>query len=109
MFVIRPASIVPVGINPSVFEGGVTGGKLLGGGNVVALHLASATGGNVFLGFLEAVTFATILAVVSGLALAGASSISHDISVNAIRRGKPMHDQLEMRHTRRATIAIGKP
>jgi cation/acetate symporter len=107
MFVTGLASVVLVGINPSFFEGGVTGGKLLGGGNMVALHLTSATGGNVFLGFLAAVTFATILAVVSRLALADASSISHDLYANVIRRGKPMHDQFEMRLMRRATIAIG--
>ncbi|MFT4510391.1 cation/acetate symporter ActP [Caballeronia sp. 15711] len=107
MFVIGLASVVLVGTNPSFFEGGVVGGRLLGGGNMVALHLASATGGNVFLGFLAAVTFATILAVVSGLALAGASSISHDIYANVIRRGEPTRDQFEVRLTRWATIAIG--
>ena len=52
------------------FEGGVVGGKLIGGGNMVAMHLAKAVGGDMLLGFLAAVAFATILAVVSGLALA---------------------------------------
>ena len=46
----------------------VVGGKLIGGGNMVALHLAKAAGGNLLLGFLSAVAFATILAVVAGLA-----------------------------------------
>ena len=49
--------------------------------------LAEALGGNIFLGFLSAVAFATILAVVSGLTLAGASALSHDLFVGVIRRG----------------------
>ena len=70
------AAITIVGTNPQYFEGGEIGGKLIGGGNMPAMHLAHAVGGNLLLGFLSAVAFATILAVVSGLALAGASAIS---------------------------------
>jgi cation/acetate symporter len=55
---------------------------------MVAMHLAKAVGGNMLLGFLAAVAFATILAVVSGLALAGASAISHDIYARVIRKGE---------------------
>lgn len=58
-----------------------------GGSNMAAIHLADAVGGNLFLGFISAVAFATILAVVSGLALAGASSISHDIYAMVIKGG----------------------
>ena len=57
---------------PGLFEGGDINGKMIGGGNMPAMHLAQAVGGNVLLGFLAAVAFATILAVVAGLALAGA-------------------------------------
>ena len=64
------------------------GGKLVGGGNMVAMHLAKAVGGNLLLGFLAAVAFATILAVVSGLALAGASAISHDLYARVIKKGQ---------------------
>jgi cation/acetate symporter len=81
-------AIIIVGQNPEFFEGGVVGGKLIGGGNMVAMHLAKAVGGNMLLGFLAAVAFATILAVVSGLALAGASAISHDIYARVIRKGR---------------------
>ncbi|MGH8595456.1 MAG: cation/acetate symporter ActP [Gammaproteobacteria bacterium] len=58
---------------------------LIGGGNLAAIHLAHAVGGDVFLGFISAVCFATILAVVSGLTLSGASAISHDLYANVLR------------------------
>ncbi len=51
-------------------------GTLIGGNNMAAIHLANAVGGDLFLGFISAVAFATILAVVSGLTLAGASAVS---------------------------------
>ncbi len=60
------------------------GGKLFGGSNMASIHLSHMLGGNAFLGFISAVAFATILAVVSGLTLAGASAISHDIYANVI-------------------------
>ena len=53
--------------------------------NMAAVWLAHAVGGDYFLGFISAVAFATILAVVSGLTLAGASAISHDLYANAYR------------------------
>lgn len=61
-----------------------TEGKLFGGNNMASVHLSHMLGGNAFLGFISAVAFATILAVVSGLTLAGASAISHDIYANVI-------------------------
>lgn len=100
------ASIVIVSQNPSYFEGGVLGGKLIGGGNMVAMHLAQAVGGNMLLGFLSAVTFATILAVVSGLALAGASAIAHDLYARVIKKGKASEAN-ELRMTKFATLALG--
>ena len=62
----------------------VVDGKLFGGNNMASVHLSHLLGGNAFLGFISAVAFATILAVVSGLTLAGASAISHDIYSNVI-------------------------
>ena len=56
------------------------------GGNMAAPLLAELLGGTAFLGFIAAVAFATILAVVAGLTLAGASAYSHDIYVNVIER-----------------------
>jgi cation/acetate symporter len=58
------------------------------GGNMAAPLLAEAVGGQAFLGFIAAVAFATILAVVAGLTLAGAAALSHDIWVNVVRGGK---------------------
>ncbi|MBL8586179.1 MAG: cation/acetate symporter ActP, partial [Bradyrhizobiaceae bacterium] len=69
VFLMGLSAIVIVGTNPQYFEGGQIGGRIIGGGNMVVMHLANAVGGELLLGFLAAVAFATILAVVSGLAL----------------------------------------
>ena len=106
IFLMGLVAVLLVGQNPEYFEGGVVGGKLIGGGNMVAMHLAHAVGGNMLLGFLAAVAFATILAVVSGLALAGASAIAHDIYARVIRKGEAT-DKEEIKVSRIATIALG--
>ena len=100
------AAIVIVGQDPQFFEKGEIGGKLIGGNNMPVMHLAKAVGGNLFLGFLSAVAFATILAVVSGLALAGASSIAHDIYARVIRKGEATEAE-EMRVSKFASIGLG--
>ena len=100
------AAILIVGQNPEFFEGGNIGGKLIGGGNMVAMHLSKAVGGNMLLGFLAAVAFATILAVVSGLALAGASAISHDLYARVIKKGQ-VSEADEIRVSKYATIVLG--
>jgi cation/acetate symporter len=99
-------AIIIVGQNPEFFEGGVLGAKVVGGGNMIAMHLAKAVGGNLLLGFLAAVAFATILAVVSGLALAGASAISHDLYSRVIMKGQASEAN-EMRVSKIATICLG--
>jgi len=106
IFLLGLASIVIVSQQPQFFEGGELGGKLLGGGNMVVMHLAQAVGGNLLLGFLSAVTFATILAVVSGLALAGASAIAHDLYARVIMKGGASEAQ-ELRVTKLATLSLG--
>ncbi len=106
IFLMGLCAVIIVGQNPEFFEGGVVGGKIIGGGNMVAMHLAKAVGGNMLLGFLAAVAFATILAVVSGLALAGASAISHDIYARVIRKGSATEKE-EIRVSRYATIGLG--
>ncbi len=98
--------IAIVSTNPGFFVNGEVGGTLIGGNNMVALHLAKATGGDLMLGFLSAVAFATILAVVSGLALAGAAAVSHDLYANVIKGGETS-EASEVRVTKIATIAIG--
>jgi cation/acetate symporter len=81
-------------------------GGVIGGVNMVAIHLAHAVGGNVFLGFICAVAFSTILAVVAGLTLAGSSAVSHDLYANVIRKGTAT-DKEEMRVSRITTLALG--
>lgn len=84
-FIIGFGAILLVSANP-VFKD--ASGALLGGNNMAAVHLANAVGGNFFLGFISAVAFATILAVVAGLTLAGASAVSHDLYACVIKNGK---------------------
>ncbi|WP_066166455.1 cation acetate symporter [Aliarcobacter cryaerophilus] len=81
-------------------------GKLIGGNNMAAVHLAHATGGSIFLGFISAVAFATILAVVAGLALAASNSIAHDLYAIVIRKGQAT-DAEEMKVSKRTVIVIG--
>ncbi|MGE5808044.1 MAG: sodium:solute symporter family transporter [Nitrospirota bacterium] len=76
------------------------------GGNMAGPLLAEALGGNIFLGFLSAVAFATILAVVSGLTLAGASALSHDLYVGVIRRGVA-NEKEEVKVAKIATVGLG--
>ncbi|GAA3591972.1 cation/acetate symporter ActP [Gibbsiella greigii] len=84
-FIIGFGAILLVSGNPAFQD---ATGALLGGTNMAAVHLANAVGGNFFLGFISAVAFATILAVVAGLTLAGASAVSHDLYASVIKDGK---------------------
>lgn len=81
-------------------------GLLIGGGNMAAIHLSHVVGGDVFLGFISAVAFATILAVVSGLTLAGASAISHDIYAIVVKKGMATEAD-EIKVSKRSVIIIG--
>jgi cation/acetate symporter len=76
------------------------------GGNMAAPLLAEQLGGTPFLGFIAAVAFATILAVVAGLTLAGASALSHDIYVHVVKGGQASERE-QMRVARRATVVFG--
>ena len=96
--------------DPQFFQTMVKEGKtvveMVGGSNMAAVHLSEALGGNLFLGFISAVAFATILAVVAGLTLSGASAVSHDIYSSVIRKGKATSRE-EMRVSRATTVALG--
>lgn len=81
-------------------------GAIIGGVNMVAVHLAHAVGGNLFLGFICAVAFSTILAVVAGLTLAGSSAVSHDLYVHVLRRGTATERE-ELWVSRAATVGLG--
>jgi cation/acetate symporter len=93
-FIIGFGAIVLVANNPE-YVTDVTKNilALKGGGSMPAVYLSHAIGGDLFLGFIAAVAFATILAVVSGLTLAGASALSHDIYANVIMKGKSTEAQ----------------
>jgi cation/acetate symporter len=79
---------------------------LIGGTNMAAIHLSDAVGGNLFLGFISAVAFATILAVVAGLTLAGASAVSHDLYASVFAKGRA-NDVDEIRVSKIATVCLG--
>ena len=102
-FIIGFGAIVLVSNNPEYLN---DSGALIGNNNMAAIHLSHAVGGDILLGFISAVAFATILAVVSGLTLAGASAISHDLYANAFLKGKN-NEKMEMKVSRIATIFLG--
>jgi Sodium:solute symporter family len=111
-FIIGFGAIVLVSTDAAFLDGSILEktksgiAAIKGGSNMAAIHLANAVGGNIFLGFISAVAFATILAVVSGLALAGASSISHDIYAMVVKDGKA-NEQDEIRVSKIATLFLG--
>ncbi|MBS4067513.1 MULTISPECIES: cation acetate symporter [unclassified Sulfurimonas] len=109
-FIIGFGAIVMVFQKPEYLDAAkhaISGGyPILGGSNMAAIHLSHAVGGDFFLGFISAVAFATILAVVSGLTLAGASAISHDLYASVFRKGR-VDSMTEMRVSKMATIALG--
>ena len=81
-------------------------GKLFGGNNMTAIHVTTAVGGDLLTGFIAAISFATILAVVAGLTVAGAAAISHDLYAEVLCKGKP-DPKRELQLTRITTLAIG--
>lgn len=112
-FIIGFAAIVLLAQNPDFFKAGTVVDGVIkdikginGGTNMVAIHLGQAVGGNLFLGFISAVAFATILAVVAGLTLAGASAISHDLYASVIARGRA-NENTELRVSKVATFVLG--
>ena len=102
-FIIGFGAISFVLTNPSFLD---AKGGLLGGNNMAAIHLANAVGGNVFLGFISAVAFATIVAVVAGLTLSGASAVSHDLYATVIKKGKA-DSASELRISKITTLVLG--
>lgn len=106
-FIIGFGAITNLIPNPLDFfvDGDLSKG-LKGGGNMAAVHLAKAVGGDVFLGFISAVAFATILAVVAGLTLSGASAVSHDLYASVWRHGN-VDSATELRASRITTVILG--
>jgi cation/acetate symporter len=107
IFIIGFGAITLVLTNPEFAN--VATGIIKGGGgsaNMAAVLVAKAVGGNVFFGFISAVAFATILAVVAGLTLSGASAVSHDIYATLIKKGKA-DSASELRVSRITTVVLG--
>ncbi len=105
-FIIGFGAITNLIANPGEFYvGGEIAKGLKGGGNMAAVHLAKAVGGDLFLGFISAVAFATILAVVAGLTLSGASAVSHDLYASVFNKNAT--SEQELRVSKIATIALG--
>ncbi len=101
-FIIGFGAIVLVATDPGYL---MPDGSLRGGGNMAAIHLAQAVGGDLFLGFISAVAFATILAVVAGLTLSGASAVSHDLYASVFARGRASSDS-ELKVSRMTVLVL---
>ena len=107
IFIIGFGAITLVLTNPEFAD--TAKGIIKGGGgsaNMAAVLVAKAVGGNVFYGFISAVAFATILAVVAGLTLSGASAVSHDLYATVIKKGNA-DSASELRVSRMTTLALG--
>ena len=107
IFIIGFGAITLVLTNPefaNVTTGVINGGA--GAANMAAVLVAKAVGGNIFFGFISAVAFATILAVVAGLTLSGASAVSHDLYATVIKKGKA-NSADELKVSRITTLALG--
>ena len=107
IFIIGFGAITLVLTNPEFAD--TAKGIIKGGGgsaNMAAVLVAKAVGGNVFYGFISAVAFATILAVVAGLTLSGASAVSHDLYATVFKKGKADSDA-ELKVSRLTVLALG--
>jgi cation/acetate symporter len=107
IFIIGFGAITLVLTNPEYADtakGVINGGA--GTANMAAVLVAKAVGGNVFYGFISAVAFATILAVVAGLTLSGASAVSHDVYATLIKKGNA-DSKAELKVSRITTVCLG--
>ena len=107
IFIIGFGAITLVLTDPEmadVVKGVIKGGA--GTANMAAVLVAKSVGGDVFFGFISAVAFATILAVVAGLTLSGASAVSHDLYATLIKGGKA-NSADELRVSRITTLCLG--
>ena len=107
IFIIGFGAITLVLTNPEYAD--TAKGIIKGGGgsaNMAAVLVAKAVGGNIFFGFISAVAFATILAVVAGLTLSGASAVSHDLYATVFKKGNA-DSASELKVSRLTTVALG--
>jgi cation/acetate symporter len=107
IFIIGFGAITLVLTNPELADtakGVIKGGA--GTANMAAVLVAKTVGGDVFYGFISAVAFATILAVVAGLTLSGASAVSHDLYSTVFKKGQA-DSTSELRVSRITTLVLG--
>jgi cation/acetate symporter len=107
IFIIGFGAITLVLTNPEfadTVKGIIHGGA--GTANMAAVLVAKSVGGNIFYGFISAVAFATILTVVAGLTLSGASAVSHDLYATVFKKGKA-DSASELKVSRITTLALG--
>ena len=107
IFIIGFGAITLVLTNPEFADtskGIIHGGA--GTANMAAVLVAKSVGGDVFYGFISAVAFATILAVVAGLTLSGASAVSHDLYATVFKKGQA-DSAAELKVSRITTLALG--
>lgn len=97
VFVIGFGAMVLVGPEAVIKAGG--------GGNMAAPLLALTVGGSAFFGFICAVAFATMLAVVAGLTLSGVATLCHDVWANVVRKGEASEAE-QLKVARVATVLI---
>lgn len=102
-FVIGPGAVALVKANPDYLD---ANGSIAGGANMVSIHLSRAVGGEAFFGIISAVAFATILAVVAGLALASVSAVAHDLYAKVFRSGHATSAE-QLRVSRITAVALG--
>ncbi|MEM9384742.1 MAG: cation acetate symporter [Pseudomonadota bacterium] len=88
-------------------DGVFVDGQIVGGSNMTVLHLSNAIGGSVLAGFIAAVVFATILAVVAGLTMACVGTLAHDLYARVLRADRPPDEQELLRASRASTLLIG--
>ena len=105
IFIIGFGAITMVLTNPEMADAGTIKGGA-GAANMAAVLVAKMVGGNVFFGFISAVAFATILAVVAGLTLSGASAVSHDLYATVLKKGQA-DSAAELKVSRITTLALG--
>ena len=107
IFIIGFGAITLVLTDPALAD--TTKGVIKGGAgtaNMAAVLVAEVVGGDVFFGFISAVAFATILAVVAGLTLSGASAVSHDLYATVVKNGNA-DSASELKVSRITTLALG--
>lgn len=102
-FVIGPGAVALIKGNPDYLD---ATGAIVGGTNMVSIHLSRAVGGEAFFGIISAVAFATILAVVAGLALASVSAVAHDLYANVVKSGRATGAE-QLRVSRITAVLLG--